>query len=130
MTRTVPWNLVTVVTLIALLIGTGAAFPEAFGHAVEQTQSFIVGTFGWFYVLAVVSFLLFVLWLMFSPYGAVRLGKNDDRPDYGFTTWFAMLFSAGMGIGLIFYSVAEPISHFADPPRAAPESADAASDAM
>src|SRR5690606_4747694 len=87
-------------------------------------------TFGWFYVLAVVSFLVFVLWLMFSAHGAVRLGKNDDRPDYGFTTWFAMLFSAGMGIGLIFYSVAEPMSHFADPPRALPESADAASDAM
>ncbi len=130
LSRKIPWSLLITTGLIAALVFVGAVFTEPFGRAVEHVQSFIVGTFGWVYVLAVVVFLVFVIWLMASRHGQIRLGRDDESPEYGFFTWFAMLFSAGMGIGLIFYSVAEPISHFADPPRAEPESLAAASDAM
>jgi len=128
--RRLPWSLLIMFGLMTTLVVVGAVFTEPFGRAVSQVQEFIVGTFGWFYVLVAVFFLVFVLWLMFSRYGEIRLGRDDESPEYGFFTWFAMLFSAGMGIGLIFYSVAEPISHFADPPRAEAESLDAAADAM
>ena len=122
--------LLTATGLIVSMVLLGAWFTEPFGRAMAWLQGFIVETFGWFYVLAVVGFLIFVLWLMLSRFGQVRLGRDDELPEYGFFTWFAMLFSAGMGIGLIFYSVAEPISHFAYPPRAEPESVQAANEAM
>ncbi len=128
--RRLPWSLLITFGLMTVLVVIGALFTEPFGRAVSQVQALIVSTFGWFYVLAAVFFLVFVLWLMFSRHGDIRLGRDDESPEYGFFTWFAMLFSAGMGIGLIFYSVAEPISHFADPPRAEAESLDAAADAM
>ena len=130
MKRPLPWSLIITTGLMALLVLFGALFTEPFGRTFEVIQSFIVETFGWFYVLAAVFFLGFVLWLMASRHGQIRLGRDDESPEYGFFTWFAMLFSAGMGIGLIFYSVAEPISHFADPPQAEAESLAAASDAM
>ena len=130
MRRPLPWNLIITTGLMVMLVLFGALFTEPFGRAVEQIQAFIVETFGWFYVLAAVFFLVFVLWLMLSRHGRIRLGRDNESPEYGFFTWFAMLFSAGMGIGLIFYSVAEPVSHFMDPPRAEAESLAAASDAM
>src|SRR3546814_11963868 len=65
-----------------------------------------------------------------SSLGKVKLGPDDSVPDYKFGTWVAMLFSAGMGIGIVFYGVAEPIMHFAQPPDAVPRSAQAARDAM
>ena len=71
---------------------------------------------GGFYVLSMTGFLLFAMWLIISPYGDIRLGPDDSRPDFSRASWFAMLFSAGMGIGLLFFSVAEPIMHFASPP--------------
>jgi choline/glycine/proline betaine transport protein len=70
----------------------------------------------WFYVLAVATFIGFAVWIGFGRFGDVRLGRDDDRPEYGTLTWFAMLFSAGMGIGLLFYGVAEPMMHFSNPP--------------
>ncbi|TVQ55543.1 MAG: BCCT family transporter [Phycisphaerales bacterium] len=130
MKRVAPYSLIFCISVITLFVLFGAIFTEAVGAAFSHLQSFIVSAFGWFYVLAAVCFLVFVLCLMFSSFGRIRLGRDDERPEYSFFTWFAMLFSAGMGIGLIFYSVAEPISHFNDPPRAVPGSLDAASDAM
>ena len=130
MNRSPPYSLLITFGLVGLMVMVGAVWTEPFGRAVGWLQGFIVGTFGWFYVLAAVFFLVFVLWLMASRFGHIRLGRDDESPEYGLWTWFAMLFSAGMGIGLVFYSVAEPISHFADPPRADPESLDAAAEAM
>ncbi len=130
MTRRPNYSLWITYGLTTLMVVVGAVWSEPFGRAVAWVQAFIVGTFGWFYVLAAVFFLIFVLWLMASRFGDIRLGRDDEAPEYGSLTWFAMLFSAGMGIGLIFYSVAEPISHFADPPRAEAESLDAAAESM
>ncbi len=74
---------------------------------------------GWFYLLVVSLFLLFCLWLLVSPYRHIRLGSNDSRPEFSNISWLAMLFSAGMAIGLIFWGVAEPMSHQLFPPSGA-----------
>ncbi|MBP2315373.1 BCCT family transporter [Azospirillum soli] len=116
--------------LILLFVVLASAFTEPFGARVSALQGAIVGNFGWFYVLTVAGFLLFVLWLFISPYGAVKLGKDDDEPEFSYATWFAMLFSAGMGIGLLFYGVAEPILHFSNPRVGQAGTPDAAREAM
>ena len=72
--------------------------------------------FGWVYVISIAGFVGFAFWLLFSRYGRLRLGRDDERPEFPTVTWFSMLFSAGMGIGLVFYGVAEPIQHYASPP--------------
>lgn len=85
---------------------------------------------GWFYVLVVTGFLIFVIWLALSRFGTVKLGPDDSTPDYSYTAWFAMLFSAGIGIGLMFFGVAEPVTHFMQPPVGDAESVAAARQAM
>lgn len=78
-------------------------------------HSFIIEKFGWYYLLAATLFLVFTLYLIFSKYGNIKLGKPAEKPQYGYVSWFAMLFSAGMGIGLVFWGVSEPINHFHTP---------------
>jgi choline/glycine/proline betaine transport protein len=116
--------------LIIAFVLFGAIFTDAAGTALGETLAFITANFGWFMITAVGIFLVFCLFLAISRYGDVRLGPDDSRPAYGYLTWFAMLFSAGMGIGLVFWGVAEPIYHFADAPRVASGSVEAAEDAM
>jgi choline/glycine/proline betaine transport protein len=108
----------------------GAVFPERAGKVFSAVQAGIVQDFGWFYIAAVAGFLLFVLFLMFSRYGNVRLGPDESEPEYSYISWFAMLFSAGMGIGLIFFGVAEPIQHYASPPVIPGKTVEAAREAM
>ncbi|UCE63768.1 MAG: BCCT family transporter [Nitrospirota bacterium] len=79
-------------------------------------QSLIAEKAGWFYILSVNVFLILCVYLMFSRFGSIRLGGSNAQPEFTYWGWFAMLFSAGMGIGLVFYSVAEPISHYHQPP--------------
>ncbi|MFO8088194.1 MAG: BCCT family transporter [Bacteroidales bacterium] len=85
---------------------------------------------GWFFVLAVNFFLFFVIYIAFSKYGNIRLGGEKSKPEFSLGSWFAMLFSAGMGIGILFWSVGEPINHFMNPPIGEGGTADAASVAM
>lgn len=94
----------------------GALAPEFASRVFAEVQSLIVLDFGWFYIAAVAGFLIFAIFLMFSRYGDVKLGPDESEPEYSYLSWFAMLFSAGMGIGLIFFGVAEPIQHYASPP--------------
>ncbi|MET3507803.1 glycine betaine uptake BCCT transporter [Halalkalibacter oceani] len=104
---------------ILLAIGfvlIGALFPRPLEAAMLQAQAFFLNAFGWFYSLSATFFLLLALFLIISKYGKIRLGKDTDRPEFSRPTWFAMLFSAGMGIGLLFYGVSEPVSHYATPP--------------
>ncbi|MCG3420439.1 glycine betaine uptake BCCT transporter [Oceanobacillus jordanicus] len=93
-------------------------------------QSYLVETFGWFYLLTATGFLIFAIYLIFSKYGNIKLGRPGDKPEYGYLTWFAMLFSAGMGIGLVFWGAAEPLSHFHEPPFGDAETSDAAKTAL
>ena len=71
---------------------------------------------GWAFVLTASAFVVFALWLAFSRFGKIPLGRDDEGPEFRTTSWIAMMFSAGMGIGLMFYGVAEPLSHFSSPP--------------
>lgn len=94
----------------------GVAFPENITSVMENLKAFLLDTFGWFYLISAFFFLLFAIFLIFSKYGKVKLGHDKDQPEYSRATWIAMLFSAGMGIGLLFYGVSEPIAHMTKPP--------------
>lgn len=83
----------------------------------NRTQYLITNNLGWFFIITVNSILGFCLYLAFSKFGSIRLGGDTAEPEFSMISWFAMLFSAGMGIGIMFFSVAEPVSHFANPPR-------------
>ncbi|HEY4547318.1 MAG TPA: BCCT family transporter [Pedomonas sp.] len=116
--------------VIALLLIIGAGAPERAEQFFGAIQNWIASSLGWFYILAVAGFLISVLVLAFSRYGQIRLGPDDSTPDYSYFSWIAMLFAAGMGIGLMFFAVAEPIQHFSSPPEADPHSIQAAREAM
>ena len=90
----------------------GTAFTDTAGTAFEAIQAFLVGTFGWFYVLTASVLLIFVLFLLVSDLGSIRLGGPKADPEFGYLTWFSMMMAAGMGIGIVFFGVAEPIMHF------------------
>ncbi|MFW6059716.1 MAG: BCCT family transporter [Phycisphaeraceae bacterium] len=99
--------------LTLALVGWGVIAPANLGDVAGDVKTWISTYFGWWYLASVTFFLLFTIILMFSPYGRIRLGKDDDRPFWGRWAWFSMLFTAGMGIGLVFFGVAEPIFHYA-----------------
>jgi len=99
-------------------------------NVTSTIQGYLVGNFGWFYLISATGFLLFAIYLIFSRYGNIKLGKPGDKPEYSYISWFAMLFSAGMGIGLVFWGAAEPLSHFGTPPYGEAETNEAAKTAM
>ena len=108
------------------------AIPDQLAATFTTGREWVVENLGWFFILGVSSWLIFLLWVATSRYGNIRLGGNDARPKYGNISWFTMLFAGGIGTVLMFWGVAEPISHFSDPPRAGVEafSTTAAQDAI
>ncbi|MDG5767965.1 BCCT family transporter [Balneolales bacterium ANBcel1] len=116
------------VILIFLLFGV--TMPDRMGELFGSVQAFIADQFGWLYTLAMAIFLVFVIFLFFSRFGKIKLGPDDSEPDYSYASWFTMLFSAGMGIGLVFFSVAEPMFHYLAPPTMEGETMQAAREAM
>ena len=115
------------VIFIATTITVGG---ERMSEIFSDLQTSISDAAGWFFILTVNFFMIFILVVGFSKFGKLRLGGNDARPEFSTTAWFSMLFSAGMGIGLIFYSVAEPMIHFLHPPTEDGGTAAAAQEAM
>jgi len=107
-------------------LGWGAFFPKHLSQVTGSIQGFLLDVFGWFYLLAASGFLLCALYLIFSRYGDIPLGPDDAKPEFPLLTWFAMLFCAGMGIGLVFWGVAEPNSHYYAPPIGPGETPEAA----
>jgi glycine betaine transporter len=104
---------------------------ESFTNAVNSAFNFFTSRFSWLYLLSMLIFVGFALWLAFSKFGNIKLGANDSKPDYKTSSWFALLFGSGMGIGLVFWGAAEPISHFLYPKAGIdPTSAEAAAFAM
>ncbi|MDM8534161.1 BCCT family transporter [Clostridiaceae bacterium HSG29] len=101
--------------LVMVIVGWGLLLPENFDRIAKMAFSYLVGNFGWFYVLSMTSFVAFSIYILFSKYGNIVLGDPDDEPEFSLISWFGMLFSAGMGVGLIFYGVAEPLYHFSSP---------------
>ncbi len=106
------------ITLVALL-GFSTLKPDTAKLVFGRWLSSVTANFGWLYVLAVAGFIGIACWLIFSRHGSIRLGPDDARPDFPTLTWLTMLFSAGMGIGLVYFSVAEPIMHYVKPPSGA-----------
>ncbi|MDZ5471293.1 BCCT family transporter [Bacillus sp. 31A1R] len=104
------------VTVIALFVVWGFILPENLSETATKALDFTTNNFGWLYLFTTFIFLVFAFYLAFGPYGRIKLGGDDDEPEFSYYTWFAMLFSAGMGIGLVFWGVAEPIYHFITPP--------------
>ncbi|MDL4771556.1 MULTISPECIES: BCCT family transporter [Thermomonosporaceae] len=106
---------VTAVLILAFIVWGGVATDSL----EDVSTSMLRGTMhnaGWAFVLAASGFVVFALWLAFSRYGRITLGTEGEEPEFRTVSWVAMMFSAGMGIGLMFYGVNEPLAHFADPP--------------
>ena len=82
----------------------------------ESAQSWVIVNTGWLFVLVATGFVVYVIWLALSRYGKIPLGADDETPEFRTVSWIAMMFSAGMGIGLMFWGVAEPLTHFTSPP--------------
>ncbi|MBW0089430.1 BCCT family transporter [Pseudonocardia sp. KRD-184] len=122
------WSAGLMVVFLVLLL----SFQQPIGDAFGAGREWITTNLGWFFILGVTSWLVFLIWVATSRYGNLRLGKDGDRPAYSNLSWFAMLFAGGIGTVLMFWGVAEPISHFASPPFAGvePYSVEASQDAM
>jgi len=101
--------------IILAFVAFAIIAPDVAESLFAGIQENIVGAFGWYYVLLVAFFVIFALYLGLSHYGGIKLGKDDDEPEFSLASWFSMLFAAGMGIGLVFYGVAEPLAHYAEP---------------
>lgn len=116
--------------IIFLLVAFAVLFPEVADQNFKRLQQQIFTNASWFYILAVALILLSVTFLGLSRYGDIKLGPDHAQPDFRYHSWFAMLFSAGMGIGLMFFGVAEPVMHYLSPPVGTPETVEAAKQAM
>src|SRR5919202_3455033 len=107
----------TAAVLSALFVAWGILFTDNLAAVFDAVLfNFLVPNFGWVFILSSFGFLAFSVYLAFSRYGKIRLGGQDEQPEFSTVSWVAMMFSAGMGIGLMFYGVAEPISHMGAPP--------------
>ena len=110
----------------------GVLGPESLGGVMGDVLGWIIGNFGWGFILIATGALAMCLFLVIHPWGNIRLGPDDSRPEFKTISWIAMMFAAGLGAGLLFYGTAEPISHFAAPPHglAEPRTDEAAQNAL
>jgi len=111
-------TMMAILSMVMILVFVGFTIQdvEYSGEVFAMGKNFIIGTLDWFYVLVVTVVLFFVFWLMSSRFGDVKLGKIDDEPDFSTFSWICMLFSAGLGSGLIYWGVAEPMYHIQSSP--------------
>ncbi|WP_398573857.1 BCCT family transporter [Staphylococcus kloosii] len=116
--------------IVAIVVLIGAIFPAQFGNVTNTIKLWITDKLGWYYLILTTVIVFFCIFLIFSPIGKLKLGKPNDKPEFNSISWFAMLFSAGMGIGLVFYGAAEPMADFAAPPSASPETKAAYTEAL
>ncbi len=105
------------VVIAMVIIFYGVFFSDHLVFFSGMVMSWVSNTFGWLYIAYVFFLCIFLVWLAFSKYGKIRLGKDDEKPEYSNFHWYAMLFCGGTGIGLVFWSIAEPLSHYALPPE-------------
>lgn len=113
--------------LIAIMAVWSVVFNDSFTVVSNAAFAFLTTDFGWLYLIAMIVFLVFVVYVAFGKYGKIRLGGDDSRPEYSNMTWFGLLFGCGMGVGLVFWGVAEPLCHYLNPLGAeagTPEAAD------
>jgi choline/glycine/proline betaine transport protein len=113
---TAPRVFIPAAGLMVVFVAIAVIWPDQLGELLVDANTTVVSDFGWWYVLVVTGFVAFALWIALSPMGEIVLGKEDEEPEFGLKSWFAMLFAAGMGIGLVFWGVAEPLNHYVTPP--------------
>ncbi|MFZ3172441.1 MAG: BCCT family transporter [Carboxydocellales bacterium] len=103
-------------SIVLLFVLFGMFLPTQMGAVVNAVFAFLTTKFGWLYLLSVAIFIVVIFGIALSRYGKIKLGQDEDQPEFSNFQWFAMLFGGGMGIGLVFWSVAEPIMHYLSPP--------------
>lgn len=108
------WPALIAVVAVALL---AIIFPGATDTVLSGTQNWLVTNLGWFYMMVIGGFIVFALYMCFSKYGRIKLGRDDEKPEFSWLSWFCMLFAAGMGVGLVFYGVAEPLTYATSDPK-------------
>lgn len=125
----IPVFLPAVIVLALMIIGT-LSNQELAASLFRETLTFVTRDFGWFYMLSVAIFLIFIVIVSLTSWGNIKLSSDHEEPEYSFLSWFAMLFSAGYGIALLFFGVAEPVLHYASPPQGTALTIDSAKQAM
>jgi len=105
---------ISIAVTLAIVIW-GITMPGSFSTVANSLFDFLTTNLGWFYLITMTGFVLFCLWAAFGRHGKLKLGKPDEEPEFSTLSWFAMLFSAGMGVGLVFWGIAEPLNHFVNP---------------
>ncbi|MCY6413383.1 choline BCCT transporter BetT [Acinetobacter sp. VNH17] len=118
------------VIIIAIFLAIVIIAPSSFEFLTQQLKQWITDSFSWFYVLSVAVFLILLIYIACSASGKIKLGPDHSQPEYSNGSWFAMLFTAGMGIGLMFFGVAEPVMHYVSPPSGDPETVASAQQAL
>ncbi len=121
----------TTIAITVAFVALGVFATDPFAKALADASTWVIDQLGWSYLLITMFFLVFAVYLAFSRFGKIRLGGPDERPEFGNFAWFAMLFQAGMGVGLVFWAVSEPLLHYDDVPLGlaepkTPEAADLA----
>ena len=101
--------------LVAVIAIWAVVFNHSFTVVSNSIFTFFTENFAWLYMLVMTAFVIFIIVIAFTKWGKIRLGPDDSRPEYKTVSWFAMLFGAGMGVGLVFYGIAEPVSHYVSP---------------
>ncbi|MGB6244201.1 MULTISPECIES: BCCT family transporter [Gordonia] len=104
-------------SVIVAVSAVAVVFPDGTGRFFSAMQDWIVTNLGWYYMLIIACFVVFTIALCFSRLGRIRLGSDDEAPEFGMVSWFCMLFAAGMGIGLVFYGVGEPLTYATVSPK-------------
>ncbi|MFC4335560.1 BCCT family transporter [Salininema proteolyticum] len=102
--------------VIFAVVGWGFFAPENFDRLSGEALSWVLSNFGWFFIVSATVFLVLAIFIAVSRYGNIRLGRGNEEPEFGNLPWIAMMFAAGMGIGLMFFGVAEPLSHYFEVP--------------
>ena len=95
-----------------VVVALGLIIPKQFAAGMDAAFAFLTNNFSWLYLISMFVFVVFSLGIAFSKYGKIKLGPDDSKPEHSTVSWFAMLFGAGMGIGLVFWGVAEPLNHY------------------
>ncbi len=130
-TTQINWSVLIISSLVIAAFSVWAIFRSAEASStMELVVNWIAANLGWYYVLTMALVIFFVVWVALSKAGSIRLGPDDSRPQYGLATWAAMLFAAGVGIDLLFFSVTGPVVQYLTPPAGEPESAAALQDAV
>ncbi|HSR63780.1 MAG TPA: BCCT family transporter [Gammaproteobacteria bacterium] len=110
------WVFYISVILLAVFVVIGAYMPDRLTDWSQEALKFTTLHFGWLYLFATTGFLIFCIYIAFTDYGLIRLGTEGEEPEFSYLAWLGMIFSAGMGVGLVFWGVAEPMTHYIDPP--------------